>query len=84
MSNLFAEKGKWEKVAKIRTLMRQRKVIKEIGFSWADIGNIGDSIDLHGFSSGDKSHCLSKEIYETTDLLGAEMKRRARDYEICI
>lgn len=84
MSNLFAEKGKWEKVAKIRTLMRQRKVIKEVGFSWADVGNIGDSIDLHGFSSGDKSHCLSKEIYELTDLLGAEMKRRARDYEICI
>lgn len=81
MSNLFAEKGKWEKVAKIRTMMRQRKVIKEIGFSWADVGN---SIDLHGFSSGDKSHCLSREIYEMADLVGSETKRRARSHEICI
>ncbi|KAH6833680.1 Pentatricopeptide repeat superfamily protein [Perilla frutescens var. hirtella] len=84
MSNLFAEKGKWEKVAEIRTMMRQRKVIKEVGFSWADVGNIGDSIDLHGFSSGDKSHHLSEEIYGVADLLGSEMKRGARHYDICI
>ncbi|KAG6428183.1 hypothetical protein SASPL_112434 [Salvia splendens] len=76
MSNLFAEKRKWEKVAKIRTIMRQRKVIKEVGFSWADVGNIESSLGLYGFSSGDKSHRLSKEIYEMTDLLGAEMKRK--------
>nr|AYM00576.1 pentatricopeptide repeat protein [Salvia miltiorrhiza] len=84
MSNLFAEKGKWEKVAKIRTMMRQRKVIKEVGFSWADVGNIDNSIDVHGFSSGDKSHRLSKEIYEMADLLGSEMKRRTRRYEMFI
>ncbi|XP_047949859.1 pentatricopeptide repeat-containing protein At4g32430, mitochondrial [Salvia hispanica] len=84
MSNLFAEKGKWEKVAKIRIMMRQRKVIKEVGFSWADVGNIESSLGLHGFSSGDKSHRRSKEIYEMADLLGSEMKRRARCYEICI
>lgn len=81
MSNLFAEKGKWEKVAKIRTMMRQRKVIKEVGFSWADFGN---SLDLHGFSSGDKSHCMSREIYEMADLVGYETKRRARCFDICI
>ncbi|KAG6431226.1 hypothetical protein SASPL_109304 [Salvia splendens] len=84
MSNLFAEKGKWEKVAKIRTMMRRRKVIKEVGYSWADVGKIESSLGLHGFSSGDKSHRRSKEIYEMADLLGSDMKRRARCYEICI
>ncbi|KAL0414074.1 UNVERIFIED_CONTAM: Pentatricopeptide repeat-containing protein, mitochondrial [Sesamum radiatum] len=63
MSNLFAETGKWGKVAKMRTMMRDRKVTKEVGFSWADVGDVDNSIYLHGFSSGDKSHPLSKEIY---------------------
>lgn len=76
MSNLFAEKGKWEKVAKMRTMMRSSKVTKEVGFSWADVRNGDDSICLHGFSSGDKSHPLSSEIYVMADLLGSEMKRK--------
>ncbi|KAL2553570.1 Pentatricopeptide repeat-containing protein [Forsythia ovata] len=74
MSNLFAEKGKWENVAKMRKMMRDRKVKKEVGFSWADVGNVVDSIYLHGFSSGDKSHPLSKEIFRMSELLGSEMK----------
>ncbi|KAL0349176.1 UNVERIFIED_CONTAM: Pentatricopeptide repeat-containing protein, mitochondrial [Sesamum angustifolium] len=79
MSNLFAETGKWEKVAKMRTMMRDRKVTKEVGFSWADIGDVDNSVYLHGFSSGDKSHPLSKEIYLMAELLGSEMKRRRAD-----
>ncbi|PIN16183.1 hypothetical protein CDL12_11169 [Handroanthus impetiginosus] len=76
MSNLFAEKGKWEKAAKMRRMMRERKVMKEVGFSWADVGNVDECMYLHGFSSGDKSHPLSKEIFMMAELLGAEMKRR--------
>ncbi|KAL0456743.1 UNVERIFIED_CONTAM: Pentatricopeptide repeat-containing protein, mitochondrial [Sesamum latifolium] len=79
MSNLFAETGKWEKVAKMRTMMRDRKVTKEVGFSWADVGDVDNSVYLHGFSSGDKSHPLSKEIYLMAELLGSEMKRRRAD-----
>ncbi|CAI9766515.1 unnamed protein product [Fraxinus pennsylvanica] len=74
MSNLFAEKGKWENVAKMRKMMRDRKVKKEIGFSWADVGNVDDSIYMHGFSSGDKSHPLSEAIFRMSELLGSEMK----------
>ncbi|KAK4425266.1 Pentatricopeptide repeat-containing protein, mitochondrial [Sesamum alatum] len=79
MSNLFAETGKWEKVAKMRTMMRDRKVTKEVGFSWADVGDVDNSTYMHGFSSGDKSHPLSKEIYLMAELLGSEMKRRRAD-----
>ncbi|KZV46776.1 pentatricopeptide repeat-containing protein mitochondrial-like [Dorcoceras hygrometricum] len=79
MSNLFAEKGKWEKVAKLRAMMRNRRVTKEIGFSWADVDYVNDSAYLHGFSSGDKSHSMSKEIYWMAEFLGSEMKRR-REY----
>lgn len=81
MSNVFAEKGKWEKVAKLRAVMRDRRVTKQIGFSWADIDHVNDSAYLHGFSSGDKSHSMSKEIYWMAELLGSEMKRRRGYHE---
>lgn len=71
MSNLYAEKGNWEKVAKVRKVMREKGVRKEIGFSWVDVGNVGSS---HGFSSGDKSHPQSKEICRMAEFLGLEMK----------
>ncbi|XP_015901811.3 pentatricopeptide repeat-containing protein At4g32430, mitochondrial [Ziziphus jujuba] len=71
MSNLYAEKGEWEKVAKIRRGMRDRGVKKEVGFSWVDVG---DSLYLHGFSSGDKSHPQSEEICRMAKFIGIEMK----------
>ncbi|CAK9147157.1 unnamed protein product [Ilex paraguariensis] len=74
MSNLYAEKGQWGKVAKIRKEMRDRRVTKEVGFSWADVGDINDSLSLHGFSSDDKSHPQYEEIYKMAEWIGSEMK----------
>ncbi|CBI28186.3 unnamed protein product, partial [Vitis vinifera] len=74
MSNLYAEKGEWEKVAKIRKGMRERGVRKEIGFSWVDVGDADGSLYLHGFSSDDKFHPQSEEIYRMAETLGLEMK----------
>ncbi|KAL5547884.1 hypothetical protein UlMin_003115 [Ulmus minor] len=71
ISNMYAEKGEWEKVAKVRRWMRDRKVKKEIGFSWVDVG---DSLSLHGFSSSDNSHPQSDEICRMAKCLGIEMK----------
>ena len=71
ISNLYAEKGEWEKVAMIRRLMRNKGVRKEVGFSWVDVGG---SLCLHGFSSGDKSHPQSDEIRWMAKCLGSEMK----------
>ncbi|KAK9006744.1 hypothetical protein V6N11_019078 [Hibiscus sabdariffa] len=74
MSNLYAEKGKWKKVAKVRKMMRQRGVRKEVGFSWVDVGDINSSMSLHGFSSGDRSHPQSDEICKMAEYLGLHMK----------
>ncbi|PIN16185.1 hypothetical protein CDL12_11171 [Handroanthus impetiginosus] len=65
MSNLFAEKGKWEKAAKMRRMMREESDERSRIYVY-----------LHGFSSGDKSHPLSEEIFMMAELLGTEMKRR--------
>ena len=74
MSNLYAEKGNWEKVSKLRKRMRERGVRKDVGFSWVDAGDINSSLSLHGFSSGDKSHPQSEEICKMAECLGLEMK----------
>nr|KYP68661.1 hypothetical protein KK1_022300 [Cajanus cajan] len=73
MANLYAEKGKWEKVAEVRRGMRGRGVKKEVGFSWVDVANV-DSLYLHGFSSGDKSHPESENICRMADFLGLQMR----------
>ncbi|XP_023531439.1 pentatricopeptide repeat-containing protein At4g32430, mitochondrial [Cucurbita pepo subsp. pepo] len=74
MSNLYAQKGDWEKVAEVRKGMKEKGVKKEIGFSWVDVGNFGASLYLHGFSSGDVSHPQSEEICRMAQYMGAEMK----------
>ncbi|KAA8535088.1 hypothetical protein F0562_030091 [Nyssa sinensis] len=81
MSNLYAEKGDWAKVAKIRKGMRERRVKKEIGFSWVDVGDVNGSLYLYGFSSGDKSHPESEEIHSMAEYLGSEMKLLERETE---
>lgn len=73
MANLYAEKGKWEKVAEMRKRMRGRGVKKEVGFSWVDVAN-ADSLHLHGFSSGDKSHPESETICRMAEFLGLQMR----------
>ncbi|XP_027066616.2 pentatricopeptide repeat-containing protein At4g32430, mitochondrial-like [Coffea arabica] len=83
MSNLFAERGLWEKVAKIRKGMRDKGVKKEIGFSWVDAGSVDDSFNLHGFSSDDKSHPQSEAIYRMAEWLGSEMKYLEKEKESC-
>ncbi|GMY15215.1 pentatricopeptide repeat-containing protein At4g32430, mitochondrial [Fagus crenata] len=74
MSNLYAEKGHWEKVAKIRKGMRDKGVRKEIGFSWVDTSDARGSLCLYKFSSGDMSHPQSEEIFRMAECLGLEMK----------
>ncbi|MCD9642886.1 hypothetical protein HAX54_029929 [Datura stramonium] len=81
MSNLFAEKGQWEKVANIRKGMRDKGVKKEIGFSWVDVGSIEYSLNLHGFSSDDKSHPRTEEIYRMAEWMGSELKHLEREDE---
>ncbi|KAL8152576.1 hypothetical protein V2J09_010336 [Rumex salicifolius] len=82
MSNLYAAKGDWEKVARIRRRMRDKGVKKEIGFSWVDVGVVDGTLYMHGFSSDDTSHPRSEEIYRIAKSLGLELKFLEREKEI--
>ncbi|KAL3645158.1 hypothetical protein CASFOL_010338 [Castilleja foliolosa] len=68
LSNIYAQAGKWERVAKLRKSMNERKVKKSVGCSWIEV-----KTEIHAFVSGDISHPVSDKIYaelrELDDLL---------------
>lgn len=74
LSNIYAEKGDWGAVARVRRKMRGMGVKKEVGFSWVDAGGANDSLHLHKFSSDDTTHPQREEIYRVAEGLGWEMK----------
>ncbi|RWR72406.1 pentatricopeptide repeat-containing protein, mitochondrial [Cinnamomum micranthum f. kanehirae] len=84
ISHMYAEKGEWEKVAKIRKGMRERGVKKEVAFSWVDTGDADGCMNMHGFTSDDKSHPKAEEICKMVEGLGLEMRylENEREYEL--
>ncbi|KAK3041162.1 hypothetical protein RJ639_028641 [Escallonia herrerae] len=70
LSNIYAAAGKWDRVAKMRTFLRDRGLKKNPGCSWLEING-----KVHEFRVADRSHPLSDDIYailadiemETTD-----------------
>ncbi|RZC61682.1 hypothetical protein C5167_023456 [Papaver somniferum] len=69
LSNIYAQAGKWDGVAKLRMLMKKKGLKKSIACSWIDVKN-----KTHGFLVGDVSHPQSDEIYAELKRLGRLMK----------
>ncbi|XP_011622603.1 pentatricopeptide repeat-containing protein At3g62890-like [Amborella trichopoda] len=69
LSNIYAAAERWEEVAEMRRLMRERGVRKTPGCSFIDVGG-----KVHEFVAGDNSHPQSKRIY----LMLGEMGERLR------
>ncbi|KAL2556219.1 Pentatricopeptide repeat-containing protein [Forsythia ovata] len=72
LSNLYASRGQWENVAKIRKGMKERNLVKEAGCSWIEAEN-----KVHKFYVGDTKHPQARDIYEELDRLLLEIKRWA-------
>ncbi|KAF5194692.1 Pentatricopeptide repeat [Thalictrum thalictroides] len=62
LSNIYAAKGRWGDVAKIRGRMSSQGVKKEPGCSWVEIDG-----QVHVFLPKDISHPKIKEIYQKLD-----------------
>eukprot|EP01018_Ginkgo_biloba_P028506 Gb_30190 [translate_table: standard] len=69
LSNIHAAAGRWDDVAKVRALMKDRALKKNPGCSWIEVKN-----RLHAFLVGDKSHPQSEKIYGLLDSLDGQMK----------
>ncbi|XP_056688216.1 pentatricopeptide repeat-containing protein At1g71490-like [Spinacia oleracea] len=69
IANMYAAAGCWDKLAKVRTFMRELGVLKPPGCAWVDIGS-----GFEPFLVGDPSMELSYAIYPTLEGLFEHMK----------
>eukprot|EP01018_Ginkgo_biloba_P004466 Gb_36636 [translate_table: standard] len=69
LANIYAAAGKWDDVANVRKLMKDRGVKKEPGFSWIEVKN-----RTHSFVVGDRWHPQKEEIYSMLEKLAGQMK----------
>lgn len=77
LSSIYGTLGKWESVEKVRHLMNQRKVRKELALSWIDLEN-----KVHAFTISDSMHPLREEIYSVLDHLAGQMDVDSSLFEI--
>ncbi|KAJ4868232.1 Pentatricopeptide repeat-containing protein [Raphanus sativus] len=70
LSNMYAATGKWEEAARVRKLMRDRGVKKELACSWIEV-----ETQVHKFLVDDTSHPEAEAVYSYLQELGKEMRR---------
>ncbi|KAK4263662.1 hypothetical protein QN277_029046 [Acacia crassicarpa] len=68
LSSIYAAKGNWEEVAKLRKGMRDKGLRKEQGCSWIKYKNT-----VHIFSADDRSNPFSDQIYSELEKLNYKM-----------
>lgn len=69
LSNLYAKSGRWEAVARVRRLMKERGLTKEPGRSSMEVGGV-----VHEFLAGDGSHPRRREIYAKLEEITAMLR----------
>ncbi|KAJ8638238.1 hypothetical protein MRB53_012505 [Persea americana] len=69
LSNMYASAGKWDDVATVRKLMRDRRIKKKPGCSWVEVNK-----EIHVFIAEDRSHPMIKEIYGFLEEMYRKMK----------
>ena len=69
LSNLYAKSGKWDCVARLRNLMKDRGLKKEAGCSSIEVHGV-----VHEFLVGDVSHPQSGSIYLKLDKIMERLK----------
>ncbi|KAF6133970.1 hypothetical protein GIB67_040734 [Kingdonia uniflora] len=62
LSNIYSAAGKWDDVARLRSMMKSSGISKEPGYSWMEINN-----EIHTFTVEDRSHPRMLEIYCKVD-----------------
>lgn len=70
LSNLYASSKKWDCVADVRRMMKERNLMVLPGCSWITINS-----KVHSFVVADKMHPASDKIYELLNELILVMKR---------
>ncbi|PIA49147.1 hypothetical protein AQUCO_01300186v1 [Aquilegia coerulea] len=69
LSNMYAASGRWEAVASMRSLMKDKKIQKFAAYSWIEIDN-----EVHMFVSDDRTHPQTPDIYKELSRLIKKMR----------
>eukprot|EP00268_Persea_americana_P025838 TRINITY_DN25202_c0_g1_i1.p1 TRINITY_DN25202_c0_g1~~TRINITY_DN25202_c0_g1_i1.p1 ORF type:complete len:684 (-),score=105.18 TRINITY_DN25202_c0_g1_i1:962-2719(-) len=69
MSNIYANAGRWNDVAKVRKLMSEKGVDKMRGCS-----SIAVNGEVHEFGAGEKIHPQSEEIYKMINEISRQLR----------
>ncbi|XP_075502842.1 putative pentatricopeptide repeat-containing protein At2g01510 isoform X2 [Primulina tabacum] len=69
MSNIYAEAGDWQQVAKVKKAMRERGVHKVPAYSWVEIQR-----KVHVFTANDRTHPLNEDIRKKINSLEKRME----------
>eukprot|EP01018_Ginkgo_biloba_P002598 Gb_38504 [translate_table: standard] len=69
LSNMYAAAGRWDDIANVRKMMKEKRVKKMPGCSWIEI-----SRQVHAFRVGDKSHPQTEKIYAKLEKLSQQLK----------
>ncbi|XP_020232025.1 pentatricopeptide repeat-containing protein At1g08070, chloroplastic isoform X2 [Cajanus cajan] len=77
LSNIYAAAGKWDKVAKLRSFLRDRGLKKTPGCSWLELNG-----QVHEFRVADHSHPRWEDIYSILKALELEAGDMEDDLEL--
>jgi pentatricopeptide repeat protein len=69
LSNMYAEAGRWDNVAKVRIRMKEKGLKRKPGCSWIELKN-----KVHTFFVSDRSHPEMERIYAMLESLSVQMK----------
>jgi pentatricopeptide repeat protein len=69
LSNIYSAASRWDGVAKVRVLMKGRRLKKNPGCSWIEVNNV-----VHSFVVGGRSHPQSEKIFAMLESLAKHMK----------
>ncbi|PWA88697.1 tetratricopeptide repeat (TPR)-like superfamily protein [Artemisia annua] len=64
LSRIHTQLMKWDEVSNLRGFMKEKRIKKNPGCSWVQIGK-----ELHAFVASDRSKSHSYEIYSITNLV---------------
>ncbi|CAN8258379.1 unnamed protein product [Cochlearia groenlandica] len=70
MCNMYASKGRWREMAKLRLRMKKKGMVKKPACSWIELKS-----KTHGFVSGDRSHPSLDRINEFLEAVMEQMER---------
>ncbi|KAL9681022.1 hypothetical protein QQ045_012803 [Rhodiola kirilowii] len=70
LANMLSDAGKWEEVAQVRKLMRDRRVKEKQGCSWIELDK-----KVNVFVAEDSTHPMINDIYEFWKEMSVKMKK---------